>query len=267
MDDDAESSEEKEKKVKWDSLQLQLFDGDRLIRTLKTKAPDTTGIYKWTWYMRESGADYPSKTIRKRNSEPGGVEVKPGTYKAVLTFGDQTSEEMITVKSDPRLDVSQQNIDEVYAMSKKLQSMQQTAADAVKQLVESKETAEKYETDLKKLDKEKYKSEIKASKEITKNIDSLIDRFLGKEDKRQGITRNPEITVMQRLGAASGYVRSRQNGITSTEETLVKHAQTDLEKALEDINTFYSSEWSNYEEKMKNLELDPFKETKKFQID
>ena len=41
--------------------------------------------------------------IRKQTREPGGVSVKPGTYKAVLHYGDQTSETMITVASDPRL--------------------------------------------------------------------------------------------------------------------------------------------------------------------
>lgn len=265
--DEMASTEKEKTEVKWDSIRLQIYDGKRLIRTLKQKAPDTTGIYTWTWRMRESGADYPSKTIKKRDQEPSGVEVKPGTYRTVITFGDQTSEEMITVESDPRLDISQQNINEIYEMSKKLEAMQQTAADAVKQLVESKNTASKYQSDLKELDKDKFEKEIKASKDIVKEIDSLIDRFLGKEDKRQGITRNPEVTIMQRIGLASGYVRSRQNGITSTEKTLINHAKSDLEKALGDINEFYKNEWPAYKSEMTSLELDPFKETKTFSLD
>ena len=40
--------------------------------------------------------------------------------------------------------------------------MQQTAADAVKQLIESKDIAKQYETQLAKLDKKAYKDEIKA---------------------------------------------------------------------------------------------------------
>ena len=217
--------------------------------------------------MRESGADYPSKTIRKRNWEPAGVEVKPGTYRAVMTFGDQTSEEMITVKSDPRIDVSQLNINEVYEMSKQLEAMQQTAADAVKQLVESKETANKFQSDLKKLDKDKFEKESKASGEIVEKIDTLLNRFFGKDDKRQGIPRTPAVPLMQRLGLASSYVRSRQNGITSTEETLINHAKNDLEKALGDINSFYNNEWPAYKSDMKRLELDPFKDTKTFSLD
>ena len=48
----------------------------------------------------------------------------------------------LTVASDPRLNVSQKNINEVYATSKDLEKMSQTAADAVKQLVESKGIAQ-----------------------------------------------------------------------------------------------------------------------------
>ena len=261
-----DSAAEDKAVVKWDSLSLQIYDGERLIRTLKQKAPEKSGIHKWTWYMDEAGVERPSKSTRKRNNEPGGASVKPGKYKAVLTFGDLKSEEMITVKTDPRLDVSSANINEVYAASKELENMQQTAADAVKQLVESKKIAEAYQSDLKKLDKNAYKEQIKASKDIIKKIDDIIDIYLGKEDKRQGITRNPEITVMERLGNANGYVQSRQNGLTTTENTLIKHAKDELNSALDKTNTFFNNDWKTYQSTMESLKASPFKETKTFKL-
>lgn len=261
-----DSAAEDKAVVKWDSLSLQIYDGERLIRTLKQKAPEKSGIHKWTWYMDEAGVERPSKSTRKRNNEPGGASVKPGKYKAVLTFGDLKSEEMITVKTDPRLDVSSANINEVYAASKELENMQQTAADAVKQLVESKKIADAYQSDLKKLDKDTYKEQIKASKDIIKKIDDIIDIYLGKEDKRQGITRNPEITVMERLGNANGYVQSRKNGLTTTENTLIKHAKDELNSALDKTNTFFNNDWKTYQSTMESLKASPFKETKTFKL-
>ena len=261
-----DSAAEDKAVIKWDSLSLQIYDGERLIRTLKQKAPEKSGVHKWTWYMDEAGVERPSKSTRKRNNEPGGASVKPGKYKAVLTFGDLKSEEMITVKTDPRLDVSSANINEVYAASKELENMQQTAADAVKQLVESKKIAEAYQSDLKKLDKDAYKEQIKASKDIIKKIDDIIDIYLGKEDKRQGITRNPEITVMERLGNANGYVQSRQNGLTTTENTLIKHAKDELNSALDKTNTFFNNDWKTYQSTMESLKASPFKETKTFKL-
>ena len=260
-------SEEKEKETKWDSIHLKIYDGARLIRSLKQKAPDSTGVYKWTWYMEEAGVDYPSKRIRKRTNEPGGVTVKPGSYKLVMNFGDQTSEEMITVKSDPRVNASMANINQVYDASKQLEGMQQTSADVVKQLIESKTIAKDYQSLLTKLDKKTYKDDIKASKEIIKTIDSIVDKFLGKEDKRQGITRNPEVTVMQRLGQARQYVGSRQNGITSTETTLIKNAKDALETLLTEVNSFFNDQWKPYQSKMEQTQANPFKEIKNFKLD
>ncbi|MEM6514801.1 MAG: hypothetical protein AAF688_01370 [Bacteroidota bacterium] len=266
-DNDDETSENEEKKVKWDSVHLKIYDGERLIRTLKRKTPDSTGVYKWGWYMSEKGVDYPSRTIRKRNREPGGVSVKPGTYRAVMTYGDQTSAQNITVASDPRIKVSEENTNQVYAKMKELEKMQQTAADAVKQLVESKNTIKEYQKMLKKIDKDKYKDELKLSKKIAKSVDSLIDKFIGKVDKRQGITRNPEVTPMQLLGQARGYVSSRQNGITSTETTLIKNAREALENVLSGTNTFFKDDWAPYKAKMEALQLSPFKQTEEFKLD
>ncbi len=256
-----------EKKVKWDSLTLKIYDGNRLIRTLKQKAPKENGVHQWTWYMNESGVSRPSRRIRKQTREPSGVPVKPGTYKAVLHYGDQMSETSVTVEYDPRLEISQKNINEVYATAKQLEQMQKTAADAVKQLVESKAIAENFKKELSQLDKDNYKDQIEASKESIKAIDSLIDKYLGKIDKRQGITRNPEVTPLQRLSTARSYVYNSQTGLTTTETILIKHAKEALDKLLGETNTFFNKEWKSYEASMKEVKTNPFKEVKIFSID
>ncbi len=184
-----------------------------------------------------------------------------------MTYGDQTSEETISVKSDPRLTISKTNIDDVYDTGKQIEVMQQEIADAVKQLVESKNIAKKYQSDLKKLDKEKYKEEIKASKNIIKEIDSLITIYIGKVDKRQGITRSPEMTVSRRLGLASSYVNSSQNGLTRTETQLIELAENAINDAFDKTNTFFNDDWTTYQSKMEELNINPFKETKSFKID
>lgn len=245
---------------------MKIYDGERLIRTLKQKAPKETGIHKWTWRMDEKGGDRPSRTIKKSKREPGGTGVKPGTYKVVLSFGDQTSEEMITVKSDPRINVPTTAINDAYNASKEIQSIRQTAADAVKQLVENKNIAKDYSKKLAKLDKKKYKDQIKASKDIIKKLDKVIAIYLGKEDKRQGITSDPKINVNQRIRTAGFYAGSRPNGLTSTEHTLLQHAKDALKDALAKTNTFFSEEWKPYQASMEELNTSPFKEIKSFKL-
>ena len=57
--------------VKMDSLTLKIYDGDRLIRTLKQKAPKESGIHKWTWNLDEAGVNRPhrEKSENKNKSQ------------------------------------------------------------------------------------------------------------------------------------------------------------------------------------------------------
>ena len=265
--DGEEDQSEKNGVQKRDSIQFDFYDGERLIRTLKYRTPEQAGFHRIYWDMDEKGADYPKRKIDKDKSEPGGVSVRPATYRVKVSYGDVTDETSFAVKSDPRLEVSEAASEEVYTTAKRLEAMTQMAADAVKQLVESRNTAEKYQKDLKTEDEKKFKEQIKASKDIVKQIDSVIALYLGKEDKRQGITRNPEITVMQRIGTASGYVQSRQNGITETEKKLIRFAEADLKSALQKTNAFFEEKWNAYRENIENLNLTLFKKTETFNLE
>ncbi|GGX14450.1 hypothetical protein GCM10007384_15030 [Aquimarina muelleri] len=265
-EEEEEDTEEEEATIKWDSIRLKVYDGDRLIRTLKQKTPDSTGFHKIKWLMDEKGAEQPNRKVEKQDKEPGGIAVKPGKYKLLLEYGDQKSESSIEVQSDPRLPVSQKNINEVYAASKNLEKIKQKIADVVKQLAESKEIAAKYQTELQKLDKKKYKEQIKLSKDISKKIDTVIALYIGKEDKRQGITSDPTINVMQRLESAQWYTSSRKDGLTSTENTLIKQAKDALKIALDKTNTFFAQNWKTYREAIEKLKISPFKEIKNFNI-
>lgn len=249
---------------KKDSIQFDFYDGDRLVRTLKYKTPEKAGFHRMYWGMDEKAADSPSRTISKYNRESGGMAVKPGKYTIKMQFGNSTDETTITVVSDPRIPVNTAALNEVYETGKSIEKMSQTAADAVKQLVESKTVAEKYSKDLKELDENKFEQHIKASKDIATQIDSVIALYLGTVDKRQGITRNPEITVMQRIRTASYYTKSRKTGITKTEQDLIRYAEAELKSALEKTNTFFNEKWKPYRESIETMELSPFKDVKSF---
>ncbi|TXG35231.1 VPS10 domain-containing protein [Seonamhaeicola maritimus] len=265
--DNEEDVDSETLEVKWDSLTMKIYDGDRLIRTLKQKAPKESGIQKWMWpSLNEKGPDRPSRTFRKSTREPSGTKVKPGKYKLVLHFGDQTSEKMLTVKSDPRLNVTKNAINEVYNASKELETLTQITSDAVKQLAESKQIADKYQSELIKLDKEKYKDAIKSCKDITKSIDALLDMYLGKVDKRQGITRNSEMTISRRINLANGYVKSRQNGLTNTETTLINHAKKAVKDGIEKTNTFFNEDWKSFRNNIEKINISIFKDIKTFKL-
>jgi len=267
-EDQDESDQDAEKlKSSKDSLFLRVFNGDALIRTIGFKKPEKSGFHRMYWNMDEKGADRPSRSISTRNRERGGKSVLPGTYKLVLTDGLLESMQDIRVAADPRLGASLASMEAVYNTEKVLEGYVQSAADAVKQLVQSKQTAEKLSKELSDLDKKLHKENIKKAKDISKEIDGLIAMYLGTIDKRQGITRNPEVTVMQRIGTASSYVGSRKTGMTVTEEKLMRFAKNQLLMALEKQNAFFETTWSVFEAEMKKIDRNPFKETKTFDLE
>ncbi|TAI49210.1 VPS10 domain-containing protein [Flagellimonas allohymeniacidonis] len=265
-EDTSSADNMKEKKHTKDSISFKFYDGDRLIRTLKHKTPEKAGFHRVYWELDEKGPDRPARKISKNKKENGGINVLPGTYKVKVQYGEMTDSTSVTVKADPRLPVNQASLKEVYETGKKLEAYTQKVADAVKQLVQSKDLANKFSKELKELDEEKFKDQIKASKDIVKQIDSVIALYLGKEDKRQGITRNPEISVVQRLNTAGFYARTRKSGITETERSLVKYAEDDLRSTLGKTNTFFSEKWKAYRTSIESLDLSPFKETETFTI-
>ncbi|CAM1374193.1 WD40/YVTN/BNR-like repeat-containing protein [Tenacibaculum xiamenense] len=264
--EDTKDAKEKKPEVKFDSIKFEFFDGDRLIRTLKRKTPKENGIHRLTWYMDEKGVERPSRRTRKSKREPSGVSVKPGTYKVKATFGDKTSEQNITIEYDPRLKLSKEAIDEKYNAYKKLEGYQKTIADIVKQLNESKKIASDYKGKLTKEDKKKYKDAIGKSKNIVKKIDSLTSIYLGKVDKRQGITRSPDVTVYQRLNTARWYVGSRFGKQTNTEVRLIVQFEESFKKALEGTNKFFSDDWKKYREELEKITISPFKKTEIFSL-
>jgi hypothetical protein len=246
-----------------DSLFLHIYDDERLIRTLKKKSPKESGFYKWTWRMDEKGKERPSRKIRKNKFESSGVSVKAGNYKIELTYNDEKSYSSINVINDPRVDVNE-NIDQQYNSLKEIDDLLQKSADVVRQLVESKNIANGLKSRLNKLDKDKFKGEIKLSSEMVKQTDSLVALFLGKIDKRQGITRNKESNVQEKIYKAYYYISSRPNGNTITETNLMKHANNSLSKAIKVVNAFFTEKWKSYREQMDKLEYSEFKETIEF---
>ncbi len=239
-------------------------DGGKNFKELMPAYGVDNGIHKTTWNLDEKGVERASRNLRESLREPSGVNVKPGIYKLKMTFGDAISEQNIKVEFDPRLQIIQEAINQKYEASKAMESHQEKMAAIVKQLVESKTTATTIKEELSKDDKKKYDAEIKSSTEIIKKIDDIIAIYLGKVDERQGITRNPEVTVSQRFGTAFSYIRSRFGNQTDTEKQLVNQFLEAFKEAISKTNTFYNSYWIDYKKATDGIVISPFKEAKIF---
>ena len=258
--------EVKNSKIKWDSIQLKIYDGDRLIRTLKKKTPKENGIHTWTWYMDEKGTQSPSKKLKESKREPSGVSVLPGNYTTVLSYGDQVSKTRITIENDPRITRNQEASLEIYEVLKEMEDLKKVTANAVKQLAESKKIVSKFLDRLTEKNKGDYAENVEKCNKIKEKIDAILALYFGKEDTRQGITNTPEVSVIDRYRTASYYIGTRQNGMTQTEHILLKLAKEALSEALKSTNLFFETEWVDFKLKMENIEFTDFETIKTFKI-
>ena len=101
-------------------MRLKIYDGDRLIRTLKRKAPKETGLHRWYWNMDERGVERPRRKPRASKREPSGVTVLPGKYQAVLETATQQNTVTIEVRIDPRIETTQTGLKSNYVAMKSL---------------------------------------------------------------------------------------------------------------------------------------------------
>src|SRR5690606_17760783 len=65
--EEKEDVQSDEKKVTYDSVTVEVFNGNELIRTLKSKAPEENGIHRTYWYMDEKGVSRMSRRNRRGN--------------------------------------------------------------------------------------------------------------------------------------------------------------------------------------------------------
>ena len=230
-------------------LKLTFYKDEVLIKELERKAPDTSGFYRWTWDLTEESVDRPERFKEEEKQdiddiERSGKPALPGTYEVTLSHGDFQSKATIKVALDPRVEDSEAAFKERYQALKSLEEMTALAAAAVSQVQESRKEVIAL---IKTLADSKERKEM--SSLVSQTLTSLIALealFIGKEDKRQGIVRNPTPHVMTRIRRASYYVRTRPAGLTETERQLIGKAEQQLDVALNSVNTFYKEHWEIY---------------------
>ena len=245
-----------------DSITLKVYNANNtLIRTLKQKVPKESGLHKAYWNLDEKGVRGPSRKIAKKDApEPRGVGVLPGNYKVVVHYKKQKDSTTVKVAYDPRVDMPFDVLKSKYDLQKQLEKQFERTGKAVARLNESNAIANNYKKQFKEVDAKKYKEVIKKSDSITKSIDMLIDAMIGKEDKRQGITRNPEITPINFLYTASRYVRGLQEKPGKTQTQLIQNADEKVDEVMQKIEAFFKTDWTKYRKEIKAIDFTLFKD-------
>jgi photosystem II stability/assembly factor-like uncharacterized protein/DNA-binding protein H-NS len=255
--------EGEEKSDKDEKVTIEVFDSSgNKIRTFE-RTPQQDGINRTSWGMERAGLRGPSRRKARPNSpEPYGRSVLPGTYKLVFTYGGESDSTMVTVKHDPRIEVSMAALRRSAELQDEVAELNATLAKGTDQLIEAMEIVNTYETLIKadSRDKDELKEVMEANKETKKKIEDLMNMVFGASDNRQGITRNPAPNVMQKVRAPYRYMGNDFDGPGSNEQNLLRLAEEEVEMALTKINEFLRTDWSSYQRTMESADFKLFKD-------
>lgn len=237
---------------------IKIYDADgKMVRTIQRKVED--GLNKFAWGLETDGMRFFSRTEVKEDDDlPGGYNVLPGKYKAVITLDKYKDSTEVWVKADPRTPMT---LDDRNGIKKALDDhaiLIKDAKSAFDQLLEAKKSISivekllEHQSDtIKKSYKEKHKI-------LNGQLDSLINKFVGPENVK-GIQRNPD-QLNSLLFGASNYIRSSWTAPQENAMLAVQKSKVNTNLVINEVNSFISTEWKTYQMDAKTLEIKIFKE-------
>ncbi|HWJ92925.1 MAG TPA: hypothetical protein VNR87_17550, partial [Flavisolibacter sp.] len=213
---------------KMDSLQVRIYnEKNEVMRNLKWKAD--SGLNRQWWGMEERGFRQPGSARGGGGGrfaaaggvpEPGGLQVFPGTYKVVLTYGRESDSTFVVVKDDPRLNKT----DEVKTAQRKMLDRLRKSSDklvtAMDRLGESEEVLGKVTAELLGLQGKEVDSLRKVTTAMRDSIKLIREFISGRTSDRQGLSRPPQITVLSTMQTAQQYITANSVAPGQQEEQL-----------------------------------------------
>ncbi|MFL5739671.1 MAG: WD40/YVTN/BNR-like repeat-containing protein [Flavisolibacter sp.] len=256
---------------KSDSLQVRVYnDKNELIRSLRWKAD--SGLNRQWWGMEERGFRQPGSARAggtgggrrggggSGETEPGGLQVFPGTYKVILSYARESDSTMITIKDDPRLNKTEAVKTAQRKMLDRLRQSSDKLVTGMDRLTESEEVLNKVTTELAGLQGKDVDSLRKSTTALRDSIKTIREFINGRNSDRQGLSRPPQITVMSTMQQAQQYIMAKTVAPGTQEEQLVKNAEDMINAAVKRINQFYSTHWTDYRKEVEGTKVNMFKD-------
>lgn len=234
------------KDVKSDSVKVEIFDmkGNK-IRTFR--AEGKVGMNRIQWDLNKKGIRMPmqAKPTLKDAPEPRGTNVLPATYKIRISYGKVMDSAMVNVKLDPRLPISEADMQARENMMQGMYGKVSVITEAMDRLREAKQAISMINRQIGDSEDQKAKDAKKMGKDMETAVQKLIESVSGKDDV-QGIFRNPTILSAKIYGAMSymGYLGKP----TPTAELVIKQAEGDMAKFLVEVNAFFEGDWKKYQQ-------------------
>ncbi len=250
---------DKTKETNLGKVQIQILNsaGDT-VRTF-AHTPET-GINRVGWNLDKKRPRFPNeKKDNFKDNEPAGFQVLPDIYKVRLTYEGKTDSTKITVKLDPRLQVSDTDLKARNEAIERVLKVAEKATQAIDQLDEITKTIALVSQQMQDNQADTtWTSEVKnQAKIVTDSVKVLKKLILSKEDAKgyeaeDHLLSNKIGTLTYRLGITFSAPHP-------TRKLEIERLEKDAQIILERIHHFFVHEYKKYEEAVSHVTLSPFK--------
>ncbi len=234
-----------------DAVQLEILDAKgKVVRTISSKkaaegaSPDeeefgitrpgekpTTeeGLNRFVWDMRgEAPARVPGAV--SWGGRPTGVLVAPGTYQIKLTVGGKPLTTSAEIQKDPRVNVSQADLEKQYELSTRIRDRVSAGHETVNQMRSVREQLEGLK---KRLGADSgAKAVLDSSEALKKKIDAVEEKVIQPKSKSGEDPLNCPIQVADQLMALQGTVVSADVAPTAQSYVVFDELNARLETQL-----------------------------------
>lgn len=262
--DTSDAMIKKHERIHWDIVDAE---GDT-IRHLET--PYSKGMNRMTWDMMEKGVRMPSmeEPRRERHSDPGAVPVLPGSYTVHLRIGDYHARTEVAVLKDPRLNLSDSDLEDNYRYQRELMPYIEAVSEVTANLRKARRSIGLVERMLESVESEDdsaiapVRERIKAVKDSLEQVRLAI---FGKENI-EGYYEQPDIWV-SKLGTLGYYNSSNLGRVTGNTRVLADRFVSDTRKVVDLANEFFEEDWSGFRDFIETLDLSVFDEMESVQLE
>ena len=187
------------------------------------------GMHRWVWDLHYPtpevlDRDYPISAIPHDTPlEPLGPRALPGTYAVKLTAGGRTLTQQLTVKMDPRVKSSPQDLNRLFDLQMKIASLLKTDSDSLHQVHSLREQLKSLES--------------RAQGPVQEAVKALDQKAGALEGTTGGYAatffKGPAGVSLSRLNAGLGKVFTDIDGADVPPTTQQQAAFNDLQRALQ----------------------------------
>jgi len=258
-----------------DAVQLEILDAKgKVVRTISSKkaaegaSPDeeefgitrpgekpTTeeGLNRFVWDMRgEAPARVPGAV--SWGGRPTGVLVAPGTYQIKLTVGGKPLTTSAEIQKDPRVNVSQADLEKQYELSTRIRDRVSAGHETVNQMRSVREQLEGLK---KRLGADSgAKAVLDSSEALKKKIDAVEEKVIQPKSKSGEDPLNYPIQAADQLMALQGTVESADVAPTAQSYVVFDELNARLETQLAAWRDVQSKDLAALNELMKKSNVE-----------